>query len=76
MHENGESRARFQFISVFRKCLTALSLGELKFSSHSFRIGVAKEAARWRLDEEAVKRIGRWESRRFRSYVRPQLLAM
>lgn len=74
VHENGESLSWFQFISVFRKCLSALGLGDLKFSSHSFRIGAATEVVRWGLDEESIKRIGRWEPRRFKSYVRPWLL--
>ncbi|XP_077306255.1 integrase/recombinase xerD homolog [Lithobates pipiens] len=76
VHGNGEFVSRYQFIGVFRKCLTALGLEGERFSSHSFRIGAATEAVRWGLDEEAVKRIGRWESRRFRSYVRPELVAV
>lgn len=76
VHENGESLSRFQFISVYRKCLTASGLGELNFSSHLFHIGAATEVVRWGLDEEVVKRIDRWESKRFRSYVRPELLAV
>ncbi|XP_077334541.1 integrase/recombinase xerD homolog [Lithobates pipiens] len=74
LHKGGEFLSRFQFIGVFRKCLQALGLGGEKFSSHSFRIGAAMEVVRWGLDEELVKRIGRWESRRFRSYVRPELV--
>ncbi|XP_077349935.1 integrase/recombinase xerD homolog [Lithobates pipiens] len=76
LHERGEFLSRFQFITVFRKCLLALGLGGEKFSSHSFRIGAATEAVRWGLDEESVKRISRWESRRFRSYVRPELVCV
>ncbi|XP_077342712.1 uncharacterized protein LOC143987679 [Lithobates pipiens] len=76
VHVNGEFVSRFQFVWVFRKCLRALGLGGEKFSSHSFRIGAATEAARWGLDEAAVKRIGRWESRRFKSYVRPELVGV
>lgn len=73
MHQDGLSLSQFQFVAVFKKCLEALGLGDQKFSSHSFRIGAATEAVRWGLDEAAVKRIGRWESRRFKSYVRPHL---
>lgn len=50
-----------QFISVFLKCL--------KDCAASFCIGAAIEAARRRLDEAAVKRIGRWESNRFQTYM-------
>lgn len=74
IHQDGSFLSRFQFIAIFKKCLGILGLEGEKFSSHSFRIGAATEAVRWGLDEAAVKRIGRWESRRFRSYVRPHLL--
>lgn len=76
IHQDGSSLSRFQFIAIFKKCLGALGLEGERFSSHSFRIGAATEAVRWGLDEAAVKRIGRWESRRFRSYVRPHLLTV
>lgn len=73
VHEDRTFLSRFQFIAVFRKCIGAAGLDSRQFASHSFRIGVATEAARCGLDEAAIKRIGRWESRRFQSYVRPQL---
>ncbi|XP_073476856.1 uncharacterized protein [Aquarana catesbeiana] len=73
IHANGDMLSRFQFIAVFRKCLLGLGLEEREFSSHSFRIGAATEAARLGMEVETIKRIGRWESNRFQSYVRPQL---
>lgn len=63
-----------QFVTIFRKCVWGLGLEEKEFSSHSFRIGAATEAARCGIDDESVKRIGRWVSQRFRLYIRPQLL--
>lgn len=71
LHADGAPLSRYQFVAVFRKCLQALGLADKDFSSHSFRIGAATEATRCGLDAEAVKCIGRWESRRFRLYVRP-----
>lgn len=62
--------SKFQFVSVFRKGIRALGLDESLYSGHSFRIGAATEAARFDLGDEVIKRIGRWESRRFKSYVR------
>lgn len=50
--------------------LRALGLCEYDYAGHSFRIGAATEAARLGLGEEVIQRIGRWESQRFRSYVR------
>ncbi|XP_077329230.1 integrase/recombinase xerD homolog [Lithobates pipiens] len=74
VHRDGSFLSKFQFITVFRKCLKAGGFDGAQFASHSFRIGAATEAARCGLDETAVKRIGRWESKRFRSYVRPHLV--
>ncbi|KAM4689073.1 uncharacterized protein O3C94_007213 [Discoglossus pictus] len=49
-----------------------LGIKKSEFGTHSFRIGAATEAARLGLHDAAVKRIGRWESERFQSYVRPR----
>ncbi|XP_075707168.1 uncharacterized protein LOC142741711 [Rhinoderma darwinii] len=73
-HDDGSFLSRFQFGAVFKKCLAAVGAVAGPYSSHSFRIGAATEAGRWGLDDEGVRRIGRWESNRFRSYVRPHLL--
>lgn len=56
----------FQFRSVLNKCLEAASLGGFEFSAHSFRIGTATEASRRGLGNALIKKIGRWESYRFR----------
>ncbi|KAM4632460.1 uncharacterized protein O3C94_018978 [Discoglossus pictus] len=60
------------FERMLNVALHSLGLGEAAFGAHSFRIGAATEAARLGLPDAAVKRIGRWESERFRSYVRPR----
>lgn len=73
-HADGTFLSRFQFVQVFRKCLSRLGLEGAEFSSHSFRIGAATEAARWGLSPASVQKIGRWESHRYRLYVRPHLL--
>lgn len=70
VHEDGSYLSRFQFIAVFRKALQALGLNEKEYAGHSFRIGAATEAARLGLGDDVIKRIGRWESVRFRSYIR------
>lgn len=74
VHEDETPLLRFQFGANFKKCLGKLVLEFKAFSSHSFRIGATTEAARQGMDIEAVKRIGQWESNRFRSYVRPHLV--
>lgn len=74
VHLDGSFLSKFQFVQVFRMGLRHLGLSAQEFSSHSFRIGAATEAARWGLGPEVVRRIGRWESDRYRLYVRPHLL--
>ncbi|CAN2388361.1 hypothetical protein PRIEUP_LOCUS16307, partial [Pristimantis euphronides] len=73
-HSDGSYLSRYQFTVVFRKCLRSLGVAEDGFSPHSFRIGAATEAVQRGLSAEVVKRIGRWKSDRYRSYVRPHLL--
>ncbi|KAM5158288.1 integrase/recombinase xerD homolog [Mantella aurantiaca] len=73
IHEDGSPVTKYQFAAVLHKCVAYLGLGHLKFSSHSFRIGAATEAARLGLHTDVIKRLGRWESNRFKLYVRPNL---
>ncbi|CAN2387186.1 hypothetical protein PRIEUP_LOCUS8220, partial [Pristimantis euphronides] len=73
-HADGSFLSRYQFTVVFKRCLHLLGVAEDGFSPHSFRIGAATEAVQRGLGAEVVKRIGRWESDRYRSYVRPHLL--
>ncbi|XP_075688660.1 uncharacterized protein LOC142657510 [Rhinoderma darwinii] len=74
VHADGLSLSKFQFSQVFKKFILLSGRGGAGFSSHSFRIGAATEAARWGLSPVMVKKIGRWESDRYRLYVRPHLL--
>lgn len=74
MHCEGWFLSIFQFVQVFRKCLERMGKEAKEFSSHSFRIGAATKAARWGLPPDTVRRIGRWESDRYKLYVRPHLL--
>lgn len=73
IHANSMPLTKFQFDAVFKKCLVQLGLTNLKFSSHSFRIGAASEAAQVGLPDSEIKEMGRWKSHCFRLYVRPNL---
>lgn len=73
IHANSMPLTKFQFDAVFKKCLVQMGLTNLKFSSHSFRIGAASEAARVGLPDSDIKEMGRWKSHCFRLYVRPNL---
>lgn len=73
-HEDGSSLSRFQFVAIFKRCLLTVGMPAAQFNTHSFRVGAATEAARWGLSQQMVMRIGRWESDRFKIYVRPHML--
>lgn len=75
VHQDGFPLTRFQFASVFKKCLMAVGENPAEYGTHSFRIGAATEAVRAGLPEGEVMRIGRWQSRSYVGYVRPELLA-
>ncbi|XP_069823144.1 uncharacterized protein [Dendropsophus ebraccatus] len=74
IHEDLSFVTRYQFNRVLRLCLVNLGLGNLRFTSHSFRIGAATEAASAGLDEQLIRRLGRWDSNRFKLYIRPALV--
>lgn len=74
IHEDLAVLTKFQFNFILKKSLTFLNLDHLKITSHSFRIGAATEAARLGLHDSLIQKLGRWESDRFRLYVRPNLI--
>lgn len=74
VHEDSSPLSRYQFSSVFKRCLSHIGVSPAEYGTHSFRIGAATEAARAGLDNTEVQRIGRWRSSCFASYVRPELL--
>lgn len=76
VHQNATPVTRFQFGSIFKRCLLALGLSPSEFGTHSFRIGAATVADASGLSEELVKRLGRWKSECFRRYIRPNLLTL
>lgn len=73
IHQDRSVLTVYQFNAVLRRCLRALHLDGLNFTSHSFRIGAATEAARLGLDGDTIRRLGRWDSERFKVYIRPHL---
>lgn len=74
IHKNRSVLTKFQFNFILKSSLRYLNLDVFNFTSHSFRIGAATEAARLGLDSSLIKRLGRWESDRYRIYVRPNLI--
>ncbi|XP_075460190.1 uncharacterized protein LOC142496953 [Ascaphus truei] len=74
VHQNGGALSRFQYLRVFRMCLKQQGLEGGQYGTHSFRIGAASEAARVGLAVAKIRRIGRWKSDSYRTYIRPDLV--
>ncbi|XP_069608836.1 uncharacterized protein [Ranitomeya imitator] len=74
IHENGLPLVSGQFLAILRRMLSRLGMPAAEFGTHSFRIGAATEASRAGLLESEIQRVGRWRSRCFTRYIRPDLL--
>ncbi|XP_066450327.1 uncharacterized protein [Eleutherodactylus coqui] len=72
-HASGLPLTKYQFTAVMRGSLNKLGLNPKDFGSHSFRIGAVTSAFSCGMGIEGIKRVGRWRSDAYRSYVRPDL---
>ena len=70
MHPDHSPLTSYQFSSVLRKSASAAGLPTQNISSHSMRIGACSLAAALGLQVKEIKRLGRWSSRAFTSYIR------
>lgn len=70
-HRDGFPLTKFQFWKITGLALDRVGLSGLRFGTHSFRIGAASTAAALGYGPDAIKKLGRWSSRRYRTYVRP-----
>ncbi|OCT55830.1 hypothetical protein XELAEV_18003287mg, partial [Xenopus laevis] len=68
IHEDFTPVTRFQFSRILKLCVEKCGFGNLNLTPHSFRIGAATEADNLGLDESVIKRLGRWNSGRFKLY--------
>ena len=73
VHEEGSPLTRFQFKRVCQLALTKLGVHTVDFSSHSFQIWVATNAAALGMGPGLIQAMGHWKSDCFRRYVRPHL---
>lgn len=69
-HFGGLPVTRYQFNAVLKKSLSVVGVPSEHYKSHSFRIGAATFAADFGMGDSEIKRLGRWESCAFKSYIR------
>ncbi|XP_066444625.1 uncharacterized protein [Eleutherodactylus coqui] len=73
VHASGLPLTRFQVTAGLKSALRSVGLDPKEFGTHSFRIGAATSADAGGMNEDGVKRLGRWKSQAYKSYVRPDL---
>uniref|UniRef100_A0ABM5GIP4 Uncharacterized protein isoform X2 n=1 Tax=Pogona vitticeps TaxID=103695 RepID=A0ABM5GIP4_9SAUR len=69
-HKDGKPLTKYQFWSLTDRALKNIGIGNMRFGTHSFRIGAASTAALLGYDAGKIKRLGRWSSGCFRKYIR------
>jgi len=69
-HFSGKPVTRYHFSSVLSKVINLLGVQKGRFRSHSFRIGAASHMFEKGASEEEIKRLGRWKSNAYKSYIR------
>ena len=67
----GKRLTQLRFRYLLRRQIQRAGLNPQSFNTHSFRIGAATSAAQAGVPAKVIKRLGRWRSRAYRSYIRP-----
>ena len=69
-YQDGRALTRVRFAEEVRAALKAAGVSQLKYCTHSFRIGAATTAAAKGVEDSVIKTLGRWESVAYLQYVR------
>jgi len=59
-----------KFSSSIREALLRIGLPYMNFAGQSFRIGAATAAAKVGLEDSTIRKLGRWSSAAFMTYIR------
>ena len=70
VHANNKPLTRSQFAGVLAKTLQQTPYRSEHVRTHSFRIGRASELASKGVDIEVIKKMGRWKSDAYKTYIR------
>ena len=69
-HRDGSPLTKYQFWKLTDMALERLGVKNLRFGTHSFRIGAASTAASMGYGVERIKQLGRWSSGCYSKYIR------
>lgn len=69
-HFDGSPLSRNQFVTLLKKSLSMSGIPNNRYSSHSFRIGMATTLSAEGVSDGEIMRLGRWRSNAYKSYIR------
>ena len=69
-HRDGTPLTKYQFWKLTDMALERIGIRNMRFGTHSFRIGAASTAATLGYDADKIKQLGRWSSECYRKYIR------
>lgn len=72
LNESGTPVTNKQFSQILRNCISKIGLDPKSYTSHSFRIGGATLAHNRNFTDSQIRKLGRWRSNAFQSYLRPK----
>ncbi|XP_060563854.1 uncharacterized protein LOC132723195 [Ruditapes philippinarum] len=74
LNESGTPVTTKQFNKILKKCICKIGCDPKFYTSHSFRIGAATLAHSKKYSDSQIRKLGRWRSNAFQSYLRPSSL--
>ena len=57
------------FNTELKRCLVFCGLDTSRYKGHSFRIGAAPHASEQGLSDSQIRKLGRWQSDKFKTYL-------
>ncbi len=70
MFWDGKPLTRQRLVLRLWQALQSVGINHSRYSGHSFRIGAATTAASVRMEDSAIRMLGRWKSAVYLSYIR------
>lgn len=70
IHADGTPLTSFQFSAILKRAVAFAGLETAGKTTHSLRIGACSMASAHGMSDQEIKKLGRWTSRAYKSYIR------